>query len=74
MIRLNDPERIGPSIADLRLLHQLSQRKLGAQAGITQARLSDWETGNAIPTLPTLVRVAHALGYDLALIPREDAP
>jgi transcriptional regulator with XRE-family HTH domain len=73
MIRLNDPERIGRSIADLRLLHQLSQRALGAQAGITQARLSDWETGNAIPTLPTLVRVAHALGYDLALIPREDA-
>lgn len=32
-----------------------------------------WLRGGAHPVGPNLVELAHALGYDLALVPREDA-
>jgi transcriptional regulator with XRE-family HTH domain len=73
VIRLTDPSRVGVIISDLRIVHMLSQRKLCAEIGITQARLSDWELGKAMPTLPLLVPAFGYFGYDLALIPREDA-
>lgn len=72
MIRLPDPDRIGAAIADLRVLHGLRQRDLAQLASIWQSRLSVWESGTNRPDIGQLVKVANALGYDLALIPRED--
>lgn len=73
MIRVPDPQRIGVILADLRAMNLLSQAALARQVGMQQARLSDWETGKAIPTLPYLTPVLRELGFDLALVPRKDA-
>jgi transcriptional regulator with XRE-family HTH domain len=74
MIRIADPSRFGLVVKDLRAMHMLSQRALCAEVGgLTQARLSDWETGKAVPTLPLLIPLLAYFDHDLALIPREDA-
>lgn len=39
----------------------LTQIELSARVGVTQAALSMWELGTAIPSLPNTVRLADAL-------------
>lgn len=68
-----DPLRLGHTIAFLRGLAGLTQLQLGAKAGFKQAQIAAWETGQNVPGVPTLTRVMDALGYDIALIPREDS-
>jgi transcriptional regulator with XRE-family HTH domain len=72
MIRI-DPDRIGPAIGELRRLLGLTQVALAEEAGIFPSQLSHWEHEDRRPDLASLVKVARALGYDLALIPREGA-
>jgi transcriptional regulator with XRE-family HTH domain len=69
MIRLSDPRRVGVILADLRAMNLLSQRALCEATGMHQARLSYWETGKAVPTLPHLVPLLECLGFELALVP-----
>jgi transcriptional regulator with XRE-family HTH domain len=85
------PEHIGPrpltgyrlrdynhAIAVLRNSREgqrLGQRVIGARVGTTQSAICDWETGRTEPLASSLIRLADALGYDLALVPRDaDAP
>lgn len=72
MIRLDDPSRIGAIVADLRAMGMLTQRELSAQVGMDPARLSDWERGTAIPTLPYLLPVLDVLGYQVHIAPGPD--
>lgn len=74
MIRVPDPARIGDILADLRAMNLLSQRALARHAGMTQARLSDWETGKAMPTLQNLVPTLEHLGFELAFVPTGARP
>lgn len=71
MIRLDDLGNLGPQLADLRLLNRLSQRALAEVSNTRQSQISNFELSATRPNLDTLVRLAAALGYDLALIPRE---
>jgi transcriptional regulator with XRE-family HTH domain len=71
MIRLDDPGRVGAIVADLRAMGRLTQRDLCAHVGMDPARLSDWETGRAIPTLPYLLPVLDVLGYRLVIVLEE---
>jgi transcriptional regulator with XRE-family HTH domain len=73
MIPVSDPGKVGAIVADLRAMGRLTQRELCADIGMHQARLSDWETGRAIPTLPHLVPILRALGYQLVITLEEDA-
>ena len=75
VIRFADPERIGAAIYDLRGLFMLSQNALARAAGspVKQTQVSSWERGRSNPSVGNLIRLANALGYDLALVPREDA-
>lgn len=73
MIHIEDPTRLGAVIANLRIASLLSQRDLCARVDMHQARLSDWETGRAIPAVPYLVRVLGALGYRLVITPAAEA-
>jgi transcriptional regulator with XRE-family HTH domain len=73
MIRLTDPGRIGAALRDLRAILGLTQVAMAETIGTTQGRYSEFETGAVVPSIPTLVRMFGHLGYDLALIPREDA-
>jgi transcriptional regulator with XRE-family HTH domain len=73
VIRLTDPNQIGPALSDLRRLNRTSQRALAADSHTRQAQISNFELGATRPNLDTLVRLAAALGYDLALIPKEES-
>jgi hypothetical protein len=81
MIRLTDPTRIGPVLAQVRELQLMTRRQLAraiaAKTGRTEtsinAQLWTWDVGRRHPDLASLPVLLDALGYDLALIPREDA-
>jgi transcriptional regulator with XRE-family HTH domain len=77
MIRIDDAENISAVILDLRAMTRLSQNALVREAdgSFTKGQLSWWENRRSAPSLVNLIRLAHAFGYDLALIPREgDGP
>jgi transcriptional regulator with XRE-family HTH domain len=50
----------------------LTQEAVAAKTGVSRKQLSEWENGHTIPRADRLFDLANALGYDLALIPRED--
>jgi transcriptional regulator with XRE-family HTH domain len=52
--------------------HQ-SQVALAVAAGLHISRINQFLAGSNTPGRASLVRLLPALGYDLALIPREDA-
>jgi transcriptional regulator with XRE-family HTH domain len=58
-----------------RELSGLSQRALAGRIGTSQSTLATIETGNRLPTIRTLLRVADAAGLELVLgLRRPDAP
>lgn len=58
-----------------RELTGLSQRRLAARVGTSQPTLARLETGNRIPTVRTLLRVAGAAGFELVIgLRRPEAP
>lgn len=79
MIRLTDPTRIGPALAEVRNLQLTTRRQLArtiaAATGRTEtsvnAQLWTWDVGTRKPDLASLGVLLDALGYDLALVPRE---
>lgn len=73
MIRLTDLTRLPNAVWTMRRGRQLTQKQLAAQAGLTDVAISLIELGKSSCKLATLIRIADALGYDLALVPREDA-
>lgn len=69
------PLGAGHLILVARELTGLSQRALAARVRTTQATVARLETGNAIPRLRTLLRIAEAAGFHLVLgLRRPDAP
>jgi transcriptional regulator with XRE-family HTH domain len=73
VIRLPDDGRIGPALRGIRRMHRLTQKQLAADSGLWPSQLAHWERGDRQPDLASLIKLAAGLGYDLALIPREDA-
>lgn len=82
IIRIANPTKIGPALGDLRAINGFSRRRLArliaAQTGRSETSVNSqlWGWDNEIhqPDLASIPIVLDALGYDLALIPREDAP
>lgn len=72
-IRITDASQIPAALNDLRRMQMLTQRALAADAGFRPPQISSWLAGRYMPDPRSLIRLANALGYDLALIPREDA-
>ncbi len=70
-IRLTD-RHIGNLLRELRERAGLSQLALTRRAHITKSGISARESRSSM-TVGALVEHARALGYDLALIPREDS-
>ncbi|WP_228989565.1 helix-turn-helix domain-containing protein [Streptomyces sp. DH8] len=50
----------------------LSQKEVARSAGLTQAKISRIEGADAVPTLPLLRRLAHALDASLIIALDED--
>jgi transcriptional regulator with XRE-family HTH domain len=60
--------KIGASIRRLRVARDLTQEELSDQVGIHYTFLGHIERGNKLPSLPTLKRIASALGATLSRI------
>ena len=56
---------IGPKIRRLRKSKELSLVRLGDHTGMSAGLLSKIETGQLVPTLPTLMRIATVFGVGL---------
>ncbi len=64
---------LGQRIKSLRAERQLQQRQLAEKAGLTPSLLSQIESGRLTPSLPTLGKLAGALGMPIASL-FESAP
>ncbi|MCH9646798.1 MAG: helix-turn-helix domain-containing protein [Deltaproteobacteria bacterium] len=42
----------------------LKQREVGERAGVTPAMISTYETGKAVPLIPTVESLLNAMGFD----------
>lgn len=73
MIRLTDLTRLANAVWTMRRKRGLTQEQLGARIGKTEMTISLIELGKSGCKIATLIDIADALGYDLALVPREDA-
>ena len=60
------PYSIGVKLKTLRTEKGLTLSRLGAEVGLSTALLSKLESELMIPTLPTLAKIAHCYGVDLA--------
>ncbi len=61
-------------VRQLRLQKGLTQLDLARRAGVSQASLSDIETGKCNPTVRMLVKVARALGVAPSELLDDDSP
>jgi hypothetical protein len=82
MIRITDPTKLGQTLGTLRATEGWTRVDMArdmagdGDRAYQSLRLSlwRWDTGKAQPTLDSIGAYLAALGYDLALIPREDTP
>ncbi len=56
---------IGTRIKEARLMQNMSQEQLAELAGLSTTHTSHVETGNTKVSLPSLVKIANALGVSL---------
>ena len=61
------PLGAGYLILVVRELTGLTQRHLAGRIGTSQPTLATLETGNRVPTIRTLLRVADATGFELVI-------
>jgi transcriptional regulator with XRE-family HTH domain len=73
MIRIDTAAHIGPALADLRLMHGLTQRQICAETGIWQGRVSAYERGSEIPGIKSLLTILGAMDLGLAIVPLGEA-
>lgn len=59
--------RLAMEVHDLREKRGLSQRELAERLGTTQSAIARLEAGNVSPSLPTLDKIAEALGVELVV-------
>jgi transcriptional regulator with XRE-family HTH domain len=73
VITLTADTDLAALLRDLLRMGRMSQADLSRATGYTEQQICGWCNGRRIPDRKSLLRIADALGYDLALIPREDA-
>lgn len=77
---LADVDACGRFLRKARIMRKLSQRRVALAAKVAQSAISHYETNAGHdwrPTswlsVPVFLRIVHALGYQLVLVPRQDA-
>jgi transcriptional regulator with XRE-family HTH domain len=71
VIRLTSSEEIHQLIGDLRRAAGKTQRGLAADIGTRASAINRFENEGQRPSLASLIALAGALGYDVALVERE---
>jgi len=67
-----NPQFIGNKIAKLRRAKNLTQKQLAKQLSLTDKAISKWETGNGLPDITILPKLATSLGVDVNEIVSEN--
>lgn len=73
-IIIRSPADLARIIRDRRRALGQTQMSLATRVGAASQRVTEWESGQRRPTAATLLKLADALGYDVALVPRKDTP
>jgi len=60
-----DQEKIGQVIKDIRNEHNITQRELANQLGVTYQAVSKWERGQNIPDIQQLKRICDIYNLDI---------
>ena len=68
---MNQKERIGSHIRRLRRVQRLTLQNVADRCGYTKSLLSKIETGRVVPPMSTLVKIAGALGTNIAALMAE---
>lgn len=71
-IRIHNKTDMVTAFSDLQAMYELTQRQMAADSGFYQAQICEWLGGKRSMDTISVIRLANALGYDLALIPRDD--
>ena len=69
-----ESEKLAATLKAARENKGLSQRALGARAGVPQSHISKIESGAVNLTVSSLTAIANALDLELALVPHKAAP
>lgn len=72
MIRIGDTGDFADTIGLLRRLTGRTQGAVGNDIGATASRIGEYEHDRRSMTVRTAIRLLDALGYQLAIVPRED--
>lgn len=72
MIRITAPDQLAAILGDLRILYGLRQLDIAEASGFRKSQISTWLSGRTSMDTGSVIRVANALGYDLALVPRAE--
>lgn len=67
-------QQLGASLRKARLRNQLTQAQLAERVNASVNHLSCLETGDRLPSLPMLLRLASALGTSVGALLGEEAP
>ena len=73
MIRIPAGTNLAAVLNDLLELTGTRPAELARLTGFAEGQISKWRRDAVVPSAPVLLRLFDVLGYDLALIPREDA-
>jgi transcriptional regulator with XRE-family HTH domain len=69
-----EARQLAGRLAELRAEADLTQRQAAKLAGVDQADLSRIESGQVVPSLPTLLRLLDAVGGTLVVTSRRRSP
>ena len=61
-------QKIGEKIREARKAAGMNQGQLAERLGMPQSQVSDWERGEVMPSVPSLVKLAPALKIDVSLL------
>jgi transcriptional regulator with XRE-family HTH domain len=67
-------EELIRQVQSQRIKAAMSQRALAARAGLTQAHISQIETGSLEPGLATFIQMARALDLEVVIVPKKLVP
>jgi transcriptional regulator with XRE-family HTH domain len=68
MRRNDDAKTLGARLAACRHALGVSQRELEELTGIPQSRLSKYENGHVVPSVPTLINLAERLNTSIEVL------
>lgn len=64
---LAEPEEFGPWAREMRVVHDVSSRDVGAAIDVAHNQICAWERGAIIPNLASALKVVGAHNYEVVL-------